>query len=109
MRSARALVVGVATALLLAGCEDAQQRSAREALQAYLRSLPDDGGYRVDATQCTSSPRIGYVNVVANYRFLCAGHRKDGLCDRFRVTLRNHRSAIVVLVLRDAGCVLPPD
>jgi len=45
MRSARALVVGVAAALLLAGREDVQQQSALEALQPYLRSLPADAGY----------------------------------------------------------------
>jgi hypothetical protein len=108
MRSARALVVGVAAAaLLLTGCEDAQQRNARQELQAYLRSLPNDGGYRVDATQCMSSPRLGYVNVVPIAQFVCAGHRTDGLCDEFTVTLRKHGAARVVLRQGDSGCVLP--
>lgn len=93
-------------ALSLTGCEDAQQRSARESLQTYLRSLPNDGGYQIDATRCTPSGRVAFVNVVATSVFFCLAHRETGVCDRFQVRLQRHRAAEVILVRRDASCVL---
>ena len=105
----RRIAAGLALAslvLLLAGCEDSQQRSARESLQAYLRTLPDDGGYRVGASRCTPSGRVAFVNVVATSLFICVAHRADGVCDRFDVRLRRHGPAVIVLARRDAGCVL---
>ncbi len=105
------IVVGLAAGVLLlvaAGCgEDAQQQRAREALQAHLRTLPGDGGYRVESAHCASSPRVGYVNVVTISRFVCAAQNVSGGCDWFRVTLRRQEAARIVLLRRDAGCVLP--
>ncbi len=97
----------VACLLALTGCEDTQQRSARRSLQAHLRTLPHDSGYRVDSARCTSSGRVGFVNVVATSRFVCLVQRPDGTCDRFQVLLRRRGPAAVVLARRDVGCVLP--
>jgi len=105
----RRIAAGLALAsvvLLLAGCEDAQQRSARLSLQTYLRALPGDGGYRVGATRCTPSARVAFVNVVATSLFICMAHRSDGICDRYAVRLRRRGPAAVALSRRDVGCVL---
>ncbi|MEP6892320.1 MAG: hypothetical protein ABI927_00945 [Gaiellaceae bacterium] len=107
MRRLAALVSGVACALVLAGCNDVQQSSARRSLEAYLHALPDDGGYAVGQTRCTSSAHVGFVNVVATSLFICQAHRRDGICDRFRVVLRRHGPATITRGRRDAGCVLP--
>ena len=107
MRRFAAFFLAVACALVLAGCNDVQQNSARESLEAYLRALPDDGGYDVGATRCTSSARVGFVNVIATSVFVCQAHRRDGICDRFQVLLHRHGPATIVLGRRDSGCVLP--
>ena len=106
MRRTAALFSAVACVLVLAGCNDVQQNSARRSLEAYLRALPDSGGYDVGSTRCTSSARVGFVNVVATSLFVCQAHRRDGICDRFRVLLRRHGPATVTPGRRDAGCVL---
>lgn len=107
MRRIAALLLAVVFALVLAGCNDVQQNSARKSLETYLRALPDDGGYDVGSARCTSSARSGFVNVIPTSLFVCQAHRRNGVCDRFRVTLRRHGPAMVVLGRRDAGCVLP--
>ena len=107
MRRLAALSSAVACAFVLAGCNDVQQNSARRSLDAYLRALTDDGGYDVGSTRCTSSARTGFANVVPTSLFVCQAHRRNGICDRFQVTLRRHGPATVTLGRRDAGCVLP--
>jgi hypothetical protein len=106
MRRVAAGLALIALVLLVAGCEDARQRSARESLQTYLRGLPNEGGYRVDATRCSPSGRVAFVNVVATTLFICVVHRTDGVCDRFDVRVSRDRPAVVVLARRDAGCVV---
>jgi hypothetical protein len=107
MRRVAAWFLVVAGALVLAGCEDVQQRSARRSVETYLRELPDQGGYDVGSTRCTTSARVGLVNVIATSGFVCLTHRRNGICDRFQVVLRRHGPTIVTLGRRDAGCVLP--
>ena len=101
-------VSGIAVALLGAGCEEAGQRGAREALQTYLRSLPDDGGYSVSDVHCTRSGRYGYFEAVRTRRYFCIARvEESGDCDLFRVDARADGSAAVRLVRCGAGCVLP--
>jgi len=88
---------------VVTGCNDVQQSSARNALEAYLHALSDDGGYEVGSTRCTSSARTGFVNVVPTSMFVCLSHRHNGICDRFQVTLRRHGPATAKV----ARCVLP--
>jgi hypothetical protein len=107
MRRIAALSVALACVLVLAGCNDVQQSSARDALETYLRALPDDGGYDVGSTRCTGSARTGFVNVVPTSKFVCLSHRRGGICDRFQVTLRRHGPATVKLGRLDTGCILP--
>ena len=107
MRRLAAFLSALACALVLAGCNDVQQSSARTSLEAYLRALPDDGGYNVGSTRCTSSARQGFVNVIPTSVFICQAHRRDGICDRFQVLLHRHGPAKVTLRRRDSGCVLP--
>jgi len=42
MRRLAAFSVVVSCALVLAGCNDVQQSSARTSLEAYLHALPDE-------------------------------------------------------------------
>ena len=107
MRRIAASFSAVACALVLAGCNDVQQNSARRALEAHLRALPDGGGYDLGRTRCTSSARVGFVNVVPTSVFVCQAHRRDGICDRYQVLLRRHGPATIILGRRDSGCVLP--
>ena len=107
MRRLAALLLALLCAFVLAGCSDVQQNSARTAVEAYLRALPGDGGYDVGSTRCTSSAHQGFVEVVPTSLFVCQAHRRDGICDRFRVRLRHNGPATVVPGRRDAGCVLP--
>ena len=107
MRRSAACLLVVSCVFVLAGCNDVQQRSARQSLEAYLRALPDQGGYDVGATRCTSSAHQGFVQVVPTSLFVCQAHRRDGICDRFQVRLRRQEPATVTLGRRDAGCVLP--
>ena len=107
MRRVAACFSAVACALVLAGCNDVQQNSARRSLEVYLRALPDEGGYDVGRTRCTSSARVGFVNVVATSLFVCQAHRRDGICDRFQVLLHRQGPATITPGRRDAGCVLP--
>ena len=107
MRRLAAFLLVVSCAVVLAGCNDVQQSSARRSLETYLRAMPDDGGYDVGATRCTSSAHQGFVQVVPTSLFVCQAHRRDGSCDRFQVRLRRHGPPTVTLGRRDAGCVLP--
>ena len=107
MRRLAASLSAVACALVLVGCNDVQQNSARRSLEAYLRALPDDGGYDIGSVQCTPSARVGVVNVIATSLFVCQAHRRDGICDRFQVVLHRHGPATVTLGRSDSGCVLP--
>ncbi len=105
--STGAAVSAVALALF-AGCEEAGQRGAREALQAHLRGLPADGGYRVSDVHCTHSGRYGYLQSVRTTRYFCIARlRQSGDCDLFRVDARHDGSASVTRVRHGAGCVLP--
>jgi hypothetical protein len=107
MRRLASSLAAVACVLVLAGCNDVQQESARAALESYLRALPGDGGYDVGSTRCTGSARTGFVDVVPTSLFVCLSHRRNGVCDRFEVTLRHQGPATVRLGRRDVGCVLP--
>ncbi len=107
MRRSAACLLVVSCVFVLVGCNDVQQNSARTAVEASLRALPDDGGYDVGATRCTSSAHQGFVQVVPTSLFVCQAHRRDGICDRFQVLLRRHGPATVTPGRRDAGCVLP--
>ena len=109
MRRLAALLSAATCVLVLAGCNDVQQSAARKALESYLRFLPDDGGYDVSSTRCTGSAHTGVVNVVPTSLFICLSHRRNGICDRFEVTLRRHGPGTVQRGPRDVGCVLPVD
>ena len=91
----------------LAGCGDAAEHGAREAVQAYLRRLPDEGGYRADGVRCTHSGRMLLDPVRTTRAFCAAPKRRGGDCDWFRIDARKDRAPVVVLIRRDAGCVLP--
>ena len=110
MNARRTLAWLAATVLLTlgAGCgEDASQRSAREALQAHLRSLPGTGGYDVARVHCSRAGRL-YFSAVRTTRFLCTAQRADGGdCDWFRVDLADGGSPRVQLTRRGGGCVVP--
>jgi hypothetical protein len=91
----------------LAGCGDASERGAREAVQTYLRRLPDEGGYDADRVRCTPSARV-VLDPVRTTRAFCAAPRRDGGdCDWFRVDARKDGPPVIVLARRNAGCVLP--
>jgi hypothetical protein len=107
VRRLAAVLLLVLSGLVLAGCEDAQQSDARNVLQAYLRRLPDDGGYRVDDVHCTHAARV-ILDPVHTTRFYCSARRaQGGDCDLFRVDARKTGQAVIALVRRGAGCVLP--
>jgi hypothetical protein len=96
----------IVVAATLAGCEDASQRGARQALQAKLRRLPDEGGYRADDVHCTRDARV-VLNAVRTTRYFCTAPRPGGDCDWFRVDARKDLPPRIVLARRNAGCVLP--
>jgi hypothetical protein len=105
-RHAAAAAGAVVLLLTLTACEDASQRDARHVVQAYLERLPSNG-YRTDDVHCTRAARL-VLNPVTTKRFLCtAPQRGTGDCDWFRVDARADGGARVVLVRRNAGCVLP--
>jgi hypothetical protein len=102
------LASGVALALIGAGCEEAGQRGAREAVQAYLRTLPADGGYSASDVHCTHGGRYGYFQTVRTKRYFCTARLNGGGdCGLFRADALANGSASVTLVRRSAGCVLP--
>jgi hypothetical protein len=106
VRRVAAVVSATALVLALTGCEDASQRDARQYLQSYLERLPG-AGYRTDDVHCTHAARI-FLSPIKTKRFLCtAPQEESGDCDWFRVDARSNGPARVVLVRRDAGCVLP--
>jgi hypothetical protein len=91
----------------LAGCGDASERGAREAVQAYLSRLPDEGGYRADRVRCTQTGRMLLDPVRTTRAFCAAPKRRGDDCDWFQIDARKDRPPVIVLVRRDAGCVLP--
>jgi hypothetical protein len=105
-RRLAAFLVLILAAAALAGCEDASQRDARRALQAKLRQLPDEGGYLADDVHCTHDARV-VLDPVRTTRYYCTAPRPGGDCDWFRVDARASRPPRIVLVRRNAGCVLP--
>jgi len=104
-----AAVSGIALALVVGtGCEEAGQQGARESVQAYLRTLPDHGRYRVSDVHCTHSGRYGYFQAVRTKRYFCTVRLEEGGdCDLFQADARPDGSANITLVRRSAGCVLP--
>jgi len=106
-RRLAAVVALTAVVAGLAGCADASERDAREAVQTYLRRLPDEGGYQADRVRCTHGGRI-VLDPVRTTRAFCAAPRQlGGDCDWFRIDARKGRPPLIVLARRDAGCVLP--
>ena len=105
-RRLAALFALIVVAATLAGCEDASQRGAREELQAKLRRLPDEGGYRADDVHCTHDARV-VLDPVRTTRYFCTALREGGDCDWFRVDARKGLAPRIVRVRRNAGCVLP--
>ncbi len=104
MRRLAAVLVAVAAAAALTGCEDAAQRDARHVVEDYLgRRGGADAGDRV---HCTHSARV-VLDPVKTTRFLCTAQRAGGDCAWFEVDARGDGTASVRLVRRDAGCVLP--
>jgi len=102
------VLFAVLAVVLLTGCEEAGQKGAREALQANLRTLPADGGYRVSDVHCTHGGRYAYFQSVRTSRYFCTARLADGGdCDLFRVDARPDGTAAVLRVRRGAGCVLP--
>lgn len=95
----------VLLALLASGCsaEDPAQRYVREQVSARLAAL---GGYDVERTRCTSTPRPWFVEQRTEV-YVCTARRRDGGCDWFRGTLVG-REVQVTPDTRNAGCVLPP-
>ena len=94
--------------VFLTGCEESGQRGAREALQTHLRTLPDDGGYRVSDVHCTHGGRYVYFQSVRTSRYFCTARvAEGGDCDLFRVDARPDGTAAVTRIRRGAGCVLP--
>ena len=105
-RRLAAVLLLIVVAAGFAGCEDASQRGARRELQAKLRRLPDEGGYRADGVHCTHDARV-VLDPVRTTRYLCTAPREGGDCDWFRVEARKGLPPRIVLIRRDAGCVLP--
>ena len=101
-----AALLGVAL-VILTGCEESGQRGARGALQAHLRTLPDDGGYVVSDVHCTRGARVYFQSVRTSRYFCTARVANDGDCDLFRVDALRDGTAAIVRVRRSAGCVLP--
>ncbi len=100
-------MLAVAAVVFLTGCEEAGQKGAREALQARLRTLPADGGYRLSDVHCTHGGRV-YFQSVRTSRYYCTVRVADGGdCDLFRVDALPDGTAAVLRVRRGAGCVLP--
>src|SRR5262249_3795288 len=107
---ARRLAAAVALTLVaagLTGCEDSSQRGAREQVQAYLRRLPDEGGYNADGVHCTHTGRILLDPVRTTRAFCAAPLLQGGDCDWFEIDARKGRPPVIVLFRRSAGCVLP--
>ena len=94
--------------LVLAGCggaEDASQRVAREAVEAYVAGNP---AYDGDRIHCTGNPRPWFVERQAT-ESICAVRRAGGGCDWFHVELipvGNGLTTRVRLDSPDAGCTL---
>ena len=103
----RAAALLGAAVMVLTACEESGQRGAREALQAHLRTLAGDGGYRVSDVHCTHGGRF-YFQSVRTARYFCTARAADGGdCDLFRVDARPDGTAAIARVRRSAGCVLP--
>jgi hypothetical protein len=109
MGSTGLAVSGVVFALVLGtGCEEAGQQGAREAVQAYLRTLPDRDAYSVSDVHCTRGGRYAYFQAVRTKRYFCTARLEEGGdCDLFQADARPDGSAHITLVRRSAGCVLP--
>ena len=106
-RRVAAAVALALLALVLTGCEDSSQSGARQAVQAYLRRLPGEGGYDADRVHCTKSGRVLLDPVRTTRAFCTAPRRRGGDCDWFQIDARKGRSPLIVRVRRNAGCVLP--
>jgi hypothetical protein len=104
---ARVAAAAAVAIVFLTGCEEAGQRGAREALQAHLRGLPGDGGYRVSDVHCTRGGRVYFQSVRTSRYFCTARVAEGGDCDLFRVDARADGTAAITRVRRAAGCVLP--
>ena len=101
-RSAAGLTAFV---LVAAGCaaEDEQQASAREEVEAHVRTLAE---YDADDVQCTDAAKTWSVEQ-ETHEFTCAVGRVEGGCDWFAVRVDRERQRVTVrLAERDAGCSL---
>jgi hypothetical protein len=106
----RRLAAAAASTLLafvLAGCEDATEHGARGQVQAYLRRLPNEGGYDVDRVSCTHAARMLLDPVRTTRAFCTAPRSQTGDCDWFRIDAGKDTRPTIVLVRRNATCVLP--
>jgi hypothetical protein len=92
----RVLLIGAA-AFLAAGCTDARQRAAADAVERHSTGT----------ARCTKSARILGGSPVDPTVFICNVKRASGLCDRYRSMLTQH-GFDVTLQARRADCVLPP-
>jgi hypothetical protein len=91
----RILLVG-AVVLVAAGCTEARQRAAAQAVERQAKG----------AAQCTRGARMLGGSPVDTTVFVCNVKRDGGVCDRYRVTLTNGAFA-VKLEARRADCLLP--
>ena len=88
----------VALALLAAGCKDAAQKAAADAVGKAARPSG-----KVD---CTSGRTGNFGGGPRATVFVCAVHVSGGACDRYLVRERRHAFA-VRLQARKADCILP--
>jgi hypothetical protein len=93
----RRVVLLAALVLLAAGCTEARQRAAAQAVE---RSV---GG----KARCTKGARMLGGTPVNTSVFICNVKRGDALCDRYRVTLRR-KGFVAKLQAHRVDCVLPP-
>jgi hypothetical protein len=108
VRRAVALAAVAALTLLATGCEEPGQHGAREAVETHLRALPDRARYGDLSVHCTHDARYGYFGSARTRRYFCTARvEASGDCDLFQADALVDGTARVVLVRRDAGCVLP--
>jgi hypothetical protein len=88
----------VALVLLAAGCRDAAQNAAADAVGKAARPTG-----KVD---CTSGRTGNFGGGPRATVFVCAVHVSGGACDRYLVRERRHAFA-VRLQARKADCILP--
>jgi hypothetical protein len=90
--------------LLAAGCQDARQRRAEHAVEAYVQTR-GAAGYELKRTHCSRVARI-VAGPLETRIFICTVPISDVKCDEFRATVRAERFTVVP-TRRAIDCILP--